>query len=246
MAARNGLTAATMVAAGCTGLDDIFSGQRNFFVAFDKSHLLGKPPDPAALVRDLGKVYEVGNTNIKRWSVGSPIQAPLDLLLDLIRGERIVAGDVEKLVVRVYTTGATTTDNRDIPDICMQHMCAVMLLDGMVTFDSAHDTARMRDPKVLALRRRVELIADDELESRRPQRHGSVELTLRDGRSFRRSTGAVRGTAQNPMTRGEVEEKAYHLMAPVVGTRRARAACEAVWNIERIRDARELRRLLQA
>ena len=75
------------------------------------------------------------NTNIKRWSVGSPIQAPLDSLLDLIRAHGIKAGDVEKLVVRVAKQGANTTDNRDMPDICMQHMCAVMLLDGIVTFD---------------------------------------------------------------------------------------------------------------
>jgi 2-methylcitrate dehydratase PrpD len=186
------------------------------------------------------------NTNIKRWSVGSPIQAPLDLLLELIRGERITAADVEKLVIRVYTTGATTTDNRNISDICMQHMCAVMLLDGMVTFESAHDNARMRDPQVLALRRRIELLADDDFEKRRPQRHGAVDLTLRDGRRLQRSTGAVRGTAQNPMTRAEVDEKCYNLMTPILGKARARALCDAVWNVERIKDARKLRPLLQA
>jgi len=246
MPARNGVAAATMVAAGWTGVHDVFSGERNFFVAYDESRRMGKAPDPAALARDLGKVYEVTNTNIKRWSVGSPIQAPLDLLLELIRGERITADDVEKLVVRVYSTGATTTDNRDIPDICMQHMCAVMLLDRIVTFESAHDSARMRDPRVRALRRRIELVADDELEKLRPQRHGIVELTLRDGRRLDRHTGAVRGTAQNPMTRAEVEEKCCHLMAPVLGKARARALCDAVWNIEQIRDVRKLRPLLQA
>ena len=214
-----------MVAAGCTAVDDVFSGERNFFVAYDESHRMDEPPDPTVLARDLGKVYEVTNTNLKRWSVGSPIQAPLDLLLELIRAERITGDDVEKLVVRVYSTGATTTDNRDISDICMQHMCAVMLLDGIVTFESAHDNARMQNPRVLALRKRIALIADDELEKRRPQRHGIVELTLRDGRCLQRSTGAVRGTAQNPMTRAEVQEKCYHLMAPVLGKRRARAVC---------------------
>jgi 2-methylcitrate dehydratase PrpD len=219
---------------------------RNFFFAFDESPRIGKAPDPSALERDLGTDYQIMNTNIKRWSVGSPIQAPLDLLLDLVRGERITAADVEKLVVRVYSTGATTTDNRDMSDICMQHMCAVMLIDGMVTFESAHDNARMRDPKVLALRKRVELFADDEMESRRPARHGSVELWLRDGRRLQRATGAVRGTAQNPMTRAELEEKAYDLMAPVLGKRRARTLCEAIWKIERMKDLRKLRPLLQA
>ena len=34
MPARNGVTAATMVAAGMTGVDDVFSGERNFFEAY--------------------------------------------------------------------------------------------------------------------------------------------------------------------------------------------------------------------
>ena len=86
-------------------------------------------------MRGLGEDYEILRTNIKRWSVGSPIQAPLDsLILIEARGE---GGDVEKLTVRVAHQDKNTTDNRDMPDICMQHLCAVMLLDGTVTFKSA-------------------------------------------------------------------------------------------------------------
>jgi 2-methylcitrate dehydratase PrpD len=94
-------------------------------------------------------------------------------------------------------------DNRNMPDICLQHMCAVMLLDGTVTFQSAHDQKRMRDRKVLALRRRIELRADDVLTRAMPSREGIVEIRLRDGREFKHHTKAVRGTADNPMTRGE-------------------------------------------
>ncbi len=245
MPARNGVAAATMVAAGCTAVEDVFSGERNFFVAFDESGRTGKAPEPGILVHDLGKTYEIMNTNIKRWSVGSPIQAPLDSLLELIRSENIKADDIGKLVIRVSTAGANTTDNRDMPDICMQHLCAVMLIDGIVTFESAHDEKRMKDPKVLALRGRIELIGDEELQRLTPERHGIVDITLKDGRQLHHRTKAVRGTAQNPMTRAEVDEKCYHLMAPILGRNRARSLCDAVWNIERIKDMRRLRPLLQ-
>ena len=245
MPARNGVAAVTMVAAGCSAVEDVFSGERNFFVACDESRRIGRAPEPEILVRDLGRTYEIMHTNIKRWSVGSPIQAPLDSLLELIRSTKLSADDVGRLVIRVSTTGANTTDNRDMPDICMQHLCAVMLIDGIITFESAHDEKRMRDPRVLALRRRIELVADDELQALLPERHGIAEVTLRDGRQLRHHTRAVRGTAQNPMTRAEVDEKCYHLTAPILGPRRARALCDAVWNIERIADMRELRPLLQ-
>jgi 2-methylcitrate dehydratase PrpD len=240
MPARNGVAAATMVAAGFTGVEDVFAGERNFFVAY------GRSPDPEVLVSDLGTTYEIMNTNIKRWSVGSPIQAPLDSLLALIKQERIGANDVEKLVVRVARQGANTVDNRNMPDICLQHMCAVMLLDGTVTFKSAHDQKRMRDRNVLALRRRIELRSDDVLTRAMPSRQGIVEIRLRDGREFTHHTKAVRGTADNPMTRGEVDAKAYDLMAPVIGRKRARRLCDAVWSLEQLRDVCALRPLLRA
>jgi 2-methylcitrate dehydratase PrpD len=186
------------------------------------------------------------NTNIKRWSVGSPIQAPLDSLLDLIRTHKIKAEDVEGLVVRVAHQGANTVDNRAMPDICMQHMCAVMLIDGGVTFVSSHDEKRMSDRKVLALRSRIELRGDDALSAAMPSRQGIVEVSLRDGRKLKHHTRAVRGTAENPMTRGEVNEKSFDLMAPIVGKARARRLCDAVWKLEKVRDLRALRALFRA
>jgi len=128
----------------------------------------------------------------------------------------------------------------------MQHMCAVMLIDGIVTFQSAHDEKRMKDPRVLALRARTELHGDEELTRALPSRQGIVELTLKDGRLLKNHVKAVRGTAQNPMTRAEVDEKCYHLMAPILGSARARRLCDSVWSIEKLADARKLRPLLRA
>src|SRR6266850_2141927 len=141
MPARNGVQAAAMVAHGFTGVEDVFSGERNFFVAY------GHSPDPEELARELGERYEIMNADIKRWAVGSPIQAPLDSLLELIRAQRIRPEEVERLVVRVAHLGANTTDNRTMPDICMQHLCAVMLADGSVSFKSSHDEKRMLEAK---------------------------------------------------------------------------------------------------
>jgi 2-methylcitrate dehydratase PrpD len=246
MPARNGVAAASMVAHGFTAVEDVFSGERNFFIAYDERHRIGRPPEPERLTRELGATYEIMNTNIKRWSVGSPIQAPLDALLELIRAENIKADQVEKLVVRVAHQGANTTDNRHMPDICMQHMCAVMLIDGIVTFASAHDEKRMKDRRVLALRSRIELYGDDELTRALPSRQGIVELKLKDGRELRNHVKAVRGTTHNPMNRQEVDEKCFHLMAPILGKARARKLCDAVWKLEGVANVRSLRALLTA
>ena len=237
MPARNGVTAAAMAAHGLSGVEDVFSGERSFFVAY--------PGEPQALVRGLGDTFEIMNASIKRWSVGSPIQAPLDSLIELVKENEFRVGNVKSVVVRVAHQGANTVDNRDMPDICMQHMCAVMLLDGTVSFKSSHDEKRMRDPRVAAVRQKVQLLGDDAMSAAMPSRQGVVELELADGRRLRHHTRAVRGTPDNPMTRAEVDEKSYDLLAPVIGRARARKLCDVVWNLDKIDDVRSLRPLLR-
>ena len=236
MPARNGVAAAAMVAHGLTGVEDVFSGERSFFVAYKGQ--------AEALVRGLGETFEIMNASIKRWSVGSPIQAPLDSLVELQKENPFGIDDIDSVVVRVAHQGANTVDNRDMPDICMQHMCAVMLVDGTVTFKSSHDGRRMRDRRVVAVREKVELLGDDELSKAMPSRQGIVEIALGDGRRLRHHTRAVRGTPDNPMTRAEVDAKSYDLLAPVIGRAKARKLCDAVWNLERLADVRRLRPLL--
>jgi 2-methylcitrate dehydratase PrpD len=239
MPARNGVAAATMVGHGFTGVEDAFSGERSFFVAY------GRDPKPGILIDGLGERYEVMNTNIKRWSVGSPIQAPLDALEVLLKKSTSQSNEIDRVVVRVAHQGANTTNNRDMPDICMQHLCAVMILDGTVSFRTSHDEKRMRDPKVLALRKKVELLGDDDLTRAMPSRQGIVELFLHGERTLRHHMKAVRGTAENPMTREEVDAKSYDLMAPVLGRDRARKLCDAIWSLDRLKDVRKLRPLLK-
>ena len=99
---------------------------------------------------------------------------------------------------------------------------------------------------MLALRKRVELLGDEETTRALAARQGIVEIRLKNGLELRHHTTAVRGTAENPMTRVEVDEKSFHLMAPILARKRARALCDAVWDIERVKDARKLRPLLRA
>lgn len=242
MTARNGVAAATMVAHGLTGVADEFSGRRHrdFFSIYSPD------PAPEEMVRGLGSDFEIMNTNIKKWSVGSPIQAALDSVLILMREHGIRADDVEKMVARTPDDEAGIVNDSRMPDINMQHLLAVMLLDGTLTFASAHDAARMKDPKVLDVKRRIELVGSADLTRARPPRQCTVEIRVRGGRELRHHTSAVKGTIANPMTRSEVGEKCLDLMAPVLRKRRARTLIDTIWNLEKVADARELRVLLRA
>ena len=238
MPARNGVTAALMVHTGGTGIEDVFSGADNFLIA-NSSYA-----DPTELVGELGRRFEIVLTNIKRWTVGSPIQAPLDAL-DLMRRKRaFTADDVRAVEVRLATQQARVVDNRDMPDVCVQHMIAVMLLDGTASFEAAHDVPRMQDSAVLRQRAKVRLVPDADLEALLPKREAVVEVTLADGTVLRERVGEVRGTTANPMTREEVVAKCRDLIAPVLGAERSERLIETVMTIESLADIRSLRALL--
>ena len=236
MPARNGVSAALMVASGFTGVDDVFSGPRGFFDAYDESRRTGLPVRPELLIEGLGTSYEIMRANIKRWSVGSPIQAALDAI-ELLIGRRATPPEViTRLVVRLPEQGADTVDNRDSPSICVQHLCAVMLIDGTVTFASSHDLARMSDPQVLDVRQRVVLVGDPELTRAMPSRQAIVELYRSDGTTDREHVQLVRGTWSNPMSAKEVQRKVHDLSLPVVGEAQAASLVEKLWSLDE--DAR--------
>jgi len=153
--------------------------------------------------------------------------------------------DVEKVTVRVGTSGAGITNNREMPDICMQHMVAVMLVDKTVSFKAAHDVSRMKDPAVLAQRAKITLVPDAELEKLYPRRAGIVELTFKNGTTVSERVDDTRGTLENPMTRPEVVTKCHDLMSDYLGAEKSKRLIESLLDCEKIKDVRSLRPLLQ-
>jgi 2-methylcitrate dehydratase PrpD len=239
MTARNGVTAALVVQSGWNGVEDIFSGADNFFQA------CAPKAKPERLIEKLGERYEIVQTDIKKWTVGSPIQAPLDAI-EAIRGKRPFATDqVRRVTVRLAPSVAAVVDNRDIPDICLQHMVAVMLADKTVSFNAAHDKARMQDAAILRERTKVDLVRDAELAQFLPVRVTVVDIDLADGTRLSERVSAVRGTPRNPMSRAEVMEKARDLIAPILGREKSGGLIDTVYAIEAVSDMRSLRPLLQ-
>jgi 2-methylcitrate dehydratase PrpD len=239
MPARSGVTAALLVQLGWNGVDDVFSGDDNFFMAY------APKANPALLVEELGRRHEITRTDIKKWTVGTPIQAPLDAIETARARRPFNADDVKQVVVRLAPTTAAVVDNRDMPDICLQHMVAVMLLDKTASFQAAHDKARMQDPAILRQRGKVQLVKDEELARFLPVRVAVVEVSLADGTTLTERVDAVRGTPRNPMTREEIVAKARDLVVPVLGADKTEKLVDAVYRLESLTNVRELRPLLQ-
>jgi 2-methylcitrate dehydratase PrpD len=238
MGARNGVTAVIMVQLGFTGVWDVLDGEHNALQA------LSAEPKPEEMVAGLGSRFFVTETAIKPFSVGYPIQAPLDAFLTLRREHGLNEENVESIVVRIPEDGARVVNNRSMPDVNCQHIIAVALVDGGVSFEDSHSYERMADPKVRAVKERVQLIADRELRDPAAPRSGRVEVKLRDGRTVSHFTRHAPGTKENPMDTQSVNEKAQCLMAPVLGGERTEEVIRHVNALEELDDVRRLRRFL--
>ena len=239
MPARNGVTSALLVQSGWNGIDDVFSGADNFFMAY------APEANKELLIEKLGERFEITQTDIKKWTVGSPIQGPLDAIEIIGRRHALNANQIEKIVVRLEPSVAKVVDNREMPDICLQYMVAVMVLDKTASFKAAHDIERMRNPEVLDMRSKVQLISDDQLSQFLPVRVAVVEITLVGGEKLTERVEAVRGTPRNPMTKSEVVDKCMDLIVPILGLEKSRKLITTVYSIENLASVQQLAPLLR-
>ena len=234
MGARNGVTAAIMAQMGFSGVWDVFDCEHNVLQALStQSH-------PEEMVAGLGSRYFVTETAIKPYSVGYPIQAPLDAFLRLHREHGLTADNVKAIVVRLPEDGARVVNDRAMPDVNCQHIVAVALVKGRVTFEDSHSYEQMQDPAIRAVKDRVRLVADPALMDPDAPRSGHVEVTLQDGRTVSHFTRHAPGTKENPLDTEGVNAKARILMEPVLGAGKTGEVIRRVNAIETLGDIREL------
>jgi 2-methylcitrate dehydratase PrpD len=234
MGARNGVTAAIMAQMDFSGVWDVFDCEHNVLQALStKSH-------PREMVAGLGSRYYVTETAIKPYSVGYPIQAPLDAFLTLQREHGLNADNVKSIVVRLPEDGARVVNDRAMPDVNCQHIIAVALVKGRVSFEDSHSYEQMKDPTLLAAKARVQLIPDPALMDPAAPRSGRVEVTLNDGRTVSHFTRHASGTKENPLDTESVNAKARMLMEPVLGASKTEEVIGRVNAAETIGNVREL------
>ena len=240
MPARNGVTAAVLVHAGFSGVEDVFQGERNFLQAYSSD------PKPGELVAELGSRFEIRETSIKKFCAGSPIQAPLEALLGIMSDHKLEAQDVQELMVRLPEPNARTVDNRHMSDVNLQHILSLALLDGKLTFTAAHSVERMQDARVLEVASRIQLVADPDLVDDQFPRQAVVQIVTRDGTRLQKHVRAYRGESSNPMTIDEVKAKARELIIPLIGEEQCNHLIAMVRDLDHVTDMRALRPALAA
>jgi 2-methylcitrate dehydratase PrpD len=237
MPVKNAVIAASLVACGWTGVDEVLLGANRLLPVFGQSATGRRLEAPFRLGE------EILRSNIKKWCVGSPAQAALDCLEALANERPIELSDIEQITVELPSFEAHVVDNRDMPNINLQHLCSIYLKERQLTFEAAHDYARFQDPTLITLRSKIKIVPSETLQQE-GGRQAIVTIRYGTGTQRQHRTRHVRGTWGNPMPRAEVSAKAEQLIAPILGAEGASRLHTALWRLESL-SASELAELLR-
>lgn len=237
MSAKNAVMAAMLAGCGWTGVEDAMIGANRLLDVYGRGS--GRGLDAPFNLGD-----EIIRSNIKKWCVGSPIQAALDSLESLSMESAVNLQDIEHITIELPSFEAPVVDNRDMPNINLQHLSAVFLMEGELTFEAAHDLERFHSPKVKAVRDKIVLVASEALQEE-GGRQAIVRMVDVSGNIREHRTRHVRGTWGNPMPRREVDAKARALIDPIVGTKQASSLMSSLWRLEEL-DQDEVAALLRS
>ncbi len=235
-AARNGLWSALLAEQGFEGPPEPLAGVQGFY------HALAETPDLSHLSDGWGEKWEIMATSYKPYPCGFVIHPVLDCVLDWRAGHP--DADVTRVVVRGHPLLAVRTDRPDIAtgreaQVSVQHAVAAALVTGQAGLEQFTD-ACVRDPRVQALRSKVEVLRDESFSTIA----ASVEITTADGKVHRLAQAAARGSDVNPLSDTDLEGKLRMLAAGWDPHYDATPLIDAIWALDRSTDAGKLASLV--
>jgi len=196
----------------------------------------------ARLTDRLGERYLILENGYKPYAGGVLTHALIDAMVAL-RREGVQGDRVKKIEARVnpfilQATGRIEPQTGLAGKFSAWHCAAVALLDG--TAGKAQFTdARVLDPRVIALRRKVTFQPDETYRKSECR----VVVTLDGGGRREKYIPHAGGTAENPLSDEGLAGKFTDLAAPLIGDRSGRVL-DMVWSLERLDDASRLAVLL--
>lgn len=232
-AARAGLMSALLASKGFTASPRALEAPRGFVQVASDKRAWNEVTD------ELGERFEISFNTYKPFACGIVIHPSIDACVQL-RDRGVTPEQVERIELRVHPLVLELTGRKEPEDglqgkFSVYHGCAAGLIYGRAG-EAEFSDAVVNDPRVVALRRKVQATVDDSIDE------ASVQVTavLKDGhRADVRVEHAI-GSLQNPLSDAQLEAKASLLVIPVLGDGRAHDITQACWSLASLPDLRGL------
>ena len=231
-AAGTGLMSAYLAQAGFTGAQHILEGKQGLAAG------MSSDADPACLVDRLGTRWASAETSFKYHASCRHTHPAADALLHTMQSNRIQAHDIDRIVTHVHQGAIDVLGPVTHPTTVHQSkfsMGTVLAIIAHYQFAGLQEFAdHFSDPEICALRDRVTMELDPEIDAAYPKRWiGKVTVILKDGRQLHGRVDEPKGDPGNTLSRAEITDKALRLAAFSGGATPSEmtSAIDALWNI---------------
>jgi aconitate decarboxylase len=249
-AAQSGLYGALLAKDGFTGITDVFEAPYGgFCTTFSRSQDRFRLDELSA---DLGERFETLNISLKFYSCVGSNHTAIDAIRDIRRRHAFTLEELDTIVVHAsqvtvdhvgwpYRPQGLTSAQLNLP-FCV----ATLLIEGDVFVDQFKPEA-VDDRARMELSRKVKVVHDPAITALGSAfRHKvRVDIRLRDGTMESETREAPRGSERSFAMAGEIIEKFSKLTRAVMTKKRQSALVDAVLNLEKLSDGKELARLLR-
>ena len=238
-----GIMAAQLALCGFTGLED---GPSDIY-----NEILGESFDTEAVVQELGVpgAYRIQHNYFKLHACCLYNHPVLDGVQTLLGREKFAAADVDRIKVEAPALATIMTEPEPVNMLAAKFSLPYAVATAVVhnsTDITAFYPDRLQDPTTLALSRRVEIVADPEMDLRRYDYPAAkVAISLKDGRTLTEEVTAHHGDTENPASREELVGKFNFLVQDVLGEEGAVRVVETVGYLDALGNIKELTRLLK-
>lgn len=237
-AARAGLMAALMASKGFTASPRALEAPRGFVQVVSDKRAWHEVTD------ELGSRFEISFNTYKPFACGIVIHPSIDACVQL-REKGISPEQIERIELRVHSLVLELTGKQEPQDglqgkFSVYHGCAAGLIYGRAGEDEFADEV-VRDPRVVATRRKVQAVVDDSIDEAAVR----VSAWLTSGERVDVAVDHAIGSLQNPLSDARLEAKFNDLVVPVLGADRARAITQTCWQLGQLKDIRQLTALCQ-
>ena len=240
-AAETGVSAALLAREGMTGPRQVLEAEwGGFYSTYTRG--IAKPE---ATLKDLGKDFRISRSGMKPYACCRGLHATLDALFELMRETGADANKIERMVVHGNEQNRVQFDRPKISTMLdaqfsFQYALAVGAVSGRATLDQ-FTPFRTDEPEVKRLMRATTVAADRE---QPPNTYPPLEIRFTDGRTIERHVKFGKGAPENPLSDDELHRKVVSQVEPVLGAKGCAALIACVSELESVRDATELMRLL--
>jgi 2-methylcitrate dehydratase PrpD len=163
-----GVSAALMASIGMEGSDDILGAPHGLLEAWAVDN------GWEILTHGLGEDYAVMGANFKFVNAGYPIHAAVEAATEVVRTHRISTATIAALHVGMPANALRVVDNRAMHNICVQDMLAAALVRGSLSLGESPFPAVLDHPDFLAMRGRITVGVDADLQREQPDGRGAV------------------------------------------------------------------------